>query len=111
MSLVLAVPYYVWIIVSALLTATGELLSKEFGNTHRAAFLIAAFVVYSLGTLAWFPSIYEKNQLSIVGVMWSVLSLTTTVIIGVLIFGEKLNLMSTIGILFAFVAIAFLSLA
>ncbi len=111
MNFILSVPYYVWIIISALLTACGELLSKEFGDTHKTAFLIAAFLVYSLGTIAWFPSIYEKNQLSIVGVMWSVLSLTTTVIIGILIFGEKLNAMSTVGIVFAFIAIIFLSLA
>ncbi len=111
MTLLLAVPYYVWIIISALLTATGELLSKEFGNTHKAAFLIAAFVVYSLGTLAWFPSIFEKNQLSIVGVMWSVLSLATTVLISVLIFHERLNTMSTIGVVLAFAAIIFLALS
>jgi len=111
MNIILAVPYYIWIIASALLTAIGEVLSKEFGNTHRAAFLIAAFVVYSLGTIVWFPSIFEKDQLSIVGVMWSVLSLATTVLIGVLIFHEKLDTMSTIGVILAFAAIIFLALA
>lgn len=111
MSFVTVVPYYVWIIISALLTATGELLSKEFGDTHRTGFMIAAFIAYSLGTIAWFPSIFEKDQLLIVGVMWSVLSLATTVAIATLIFGEHFNTMSAIGIALAFAAVICLSLA
>lgn len=111
MSIILAIPYYVWIIASAVFTAAGEFMSKEFGNTHKTVFLVVAFVLYSIGTIAWFPSIYQKNQLSIVGVMWSVLSLSTTVLIGVLIFGEKLNFTSGLGVALAFLAVVLLSMA
>jgi multidrug transporter EmrE-like cation transporter len=56
-------------------------------------------------------SYFAKNQLSLVGTIWSVLSLVATVLIGLLIFGEKLNIMGITGIIFAFMAIVFLSLA
>jgi ABC-type polysaccharide/polyol phosphate export permease len=61
--------------------------------------------------LLWLPAILQKNQLSVVGVMWSVLSLLITILIGTIIFRETLNLFSALGIIFAIVATILLSLA
>ncbi len=68
-------------------------------------------IIYSLGVLAWLPAILQKNSLAITGTMWSVLGLLTTILIGVLIFGEKLSLVGIVGIIFAVIAIVLLSIS
>jgi multidrug transporter EmrE-like cation transporter len=111
MKFLLSINYLAWLVLSAVFFAFGEYLSKKFALSPRIFYVIAVIVVYSLGTLAWLPAILQKNQLFLVGTIWSVLSLAATVLIGLLIFGEKLNIMGTIGVIFAFVAVVFLSLA
>ena len=105
------IPALVWIVISALFFAFGEFLSKKFALAPSAFYVFSILAVYSCGTLAWLPAILQKNQLSIVGAIWSVLSLLATVLIGVLIFGEKLNALSIVGIILAFAAVAVLSLS
>jgi len=107
----LSINYIIWLIVSALFFAVGEFLSKKFALNPSLVLVIMIIVVYSVSVLLWLPAILQKNQLSVVGVMWSVLSLLITILIGVIIFGEKLNLLSTLGIIFAIISTILLSLS
>ena len=111
MSLILSIPAIIWLITSALLFAGGEFLSKKFALNPSVKYLLIVVAIYALGTLAWLPAILQKNQLSVVGAIWSVLSLLTTVLIGVLIFHEHLNVLGLFGILFALIAVVLLSIA
>ena len=111
MQLILAVPYFVWLILSALCFACGEFLSKKWALAPSSQLVALILIAYTLGVIAWLPAIYEKNQLSIVGVIWSVLSLAMTVLIGVFIFSEKLSLVGIVGIIFAFASVVLLSMA
>lgn len=104
-----SINYFVWLLLSALFFAIGEFLSKKFALQPKLFYVILMLITYSLGVLAWLPAILQKNQLSVVGTIWSVLSLITTILIGVIIFSEKLNLTSIVGIIFAFIAIILLS--
>jgi multidrug transporter EmrE-like cation transporter len=97
-------------VASAIFFAIGEFLSKKFALNPKFLYVIIILIIYSFGVLAWLPAILQKNQLSIVGVMWSVLSLLTTVLIGVLIFREKLNIIGIAGIILAIIAIILLSI-
>ena len=101
--------YIIWLIISALFFAGGEFLSKKFALNPKPAYIIYILIFYSLGVLAWLPAILQKNQLSIVGTIWSVLSLLTTILIGVLLFNEKINATGALGIFFALMAIILLS--
>lgn len=104
-----SINYIVWLIISAIFFAVGEFLSKKFALSPRLIYVVYILIAYSIGALAWLPAILQKNQLSIVGTLWSVLSLLTTILIGVLIFNEKLNLTSIVGIIFAVIAVVLLS--
>lgn len=101
--------YIIWLVISAIFFACGEFLSKKFALNPKVIYVIFILLAYSGGVLAWLPAILQKNQLSVVGTLWSVLSLLTTILIGILIFSEKLSPTSAIGILFAFIAIILLS--
>jgi multidrug transporter EmrE-like cation transporter len=108
---IFSINYIYWLLFSALFFAVGEFLSKKFALQPKIITVIFILIFYSIGTLAWLPAILQKNQLSIVGVMWSVLSLLTTILIGVLIFKENLSLTGIVGIIFAFISIVLLSIA
>lgn len=111
MNIILAIPALVWLIVSALIFAYGEYLSKKFALNPSLSYVVIIVCTYALGTLAWLPAILQKNQLSIVGAIWSVLSLVATVLIGVVIFNEQLSPLAILGLVFAFIAVALLSIA
>ncbi|OGG37944.1 hypothetical protein A2127_01005 [Candidatus Jorgensenbacteria bacterium GWC1_48_12] len=106
----LSINYIIWLILSGIFFAIGEFLSKKFTINPSVTSVVIILLVYSVGVLCWLPAMLQKNQLSITGVMWSVLSLLTTVMIGVLLFGEKLNFIGTMGIITAFISIVLLSL-
>lgn len=111
MKSLLSINYIFWLVLSAVFFAAGEFCSKKFALAPKAGWVALILTAYILGTLAWLPAILQKNQLSIVGTIWSVLSLLATVSIGVIIFNEKLNLAGIFGILTAFVSIVLLSVA
>ena len=111
MNLINVIPAMVWLIISAIFFAFGEFLSKKFAMAPSLYYVVLIVAIYACGTLAWLPAILQKNQLSIIGSIWSVMGLLATVLIGVLIFKEKLNAVGIAGIIFALVAIFLLSLA
>jgi multidrug transporter EmrE-like cation transporter len=104
-----SIHYIWWLILSAIFFAICEFLSKKFALAPKWSTLIFILIINTLAVLVWLPAIMQKNQLSIVGVMWSVMSLLATFLIGVLIFSEKLSLIGIIGIIFAFISITLLS--
>jgi multidrug transporter EmrE-like cation transporter len=111
MKSLLSINYIFWLIVSTLFFAVGEFLSKKFALAPRGSIVIWLVVIDVFSILTWLPAILQKNQLSIVGTIWSVLSLLLTVLIGIVIFGEKLNYLSIAGIFAAVVAIVLLTLS
>ncbi len=111
MRFLLSINYFVWLLISAVFFAAGEFLSKKFALQPKFVFIFWVLVVDGIGTLAWLPAILAKQQLSIVGSLWSVLSLLLTVMIGLLVFHEKLSGLGAAGIVAAFVAVFLLSLS
>lgn len=103
--------YLYWLLISALFFAFGEFLSKKFALAPSWQYVLLITFIYMLGTLAWLPAILQKKQLSIVGAIWSVISLLATVLIGILIFKEHLSLIGIVGIILAFVSFFLLSIA
>ncbi len=108
MKFLLSINYLIWLVLSAMFFAVGEFWSKKFAINPKPSYVVLIIVIYSFGALAWLPAILQKNSLAIAGGIWSVLSLLATVLIGVLVFGEKLSFMGMTGIIAAFVAIILL---
>ncbi len=110
MSFLLSIHYLIWLVLSAVCFAFGEYFSKKFALEPGMGYLGLIFLTYAFGVLTWLPALMQRNQLSIVGTIWSVLSLLATVLIGVLIFSEKLSVVGILGIVAAIVAIVLLSI-
>lgn len=110
MTLLTFAPAWAWLLLSALFFACGEYLSKRFALSPSLLLVAATVSVYALGTLAWLPAIFQKNQLAVTGTLWNLLAFATTVGIGLSIFGEHLAWYQWLGLVCAACAIALLSL-
>jgi multidrug transporter EmrE-like cation transporter len=100
----------IWLVISAIFFAVGEFLSKKFALSPKFSLVVLVAVVDVISTLFWLPAMLHKNMLSVTGTMWSILSLITTVLIGLLVFGEKLSFIDTLGLITAFISIILLSI-
>lgn len=67
-------------------------------------------VVDVISVTTWLPAIFEKNQLSITGVIWSLASIMATIMVGMIVFGEEMTLIQLLGCIAAVVSITLLSL-
>jgi len=110
-KIISSINYLVWLGLCGVVFAIGEYLSKKFALEPKVRTFIYIVLVYNIGTLTWLPAIVQRNQLAIVGTIWSAVALLTTIFIGVLIFGEKVSLFGVIGILLAFTSIIFLAMS
>jgi len=110
MKSLLSINYLYWLVLSAVFFAIGEFFSKKFALGPRFTWGLLILLAYTLGTLAWLPAILQKNSLSIAGTIWSVMSLFATVLIGVIVFKEKLSVVGILGMILAVVSIFMLSI-
>jgi multidrug transporter EmrE-like cation transporter len=110
MQLLAMIPYWIWIVTSAIFFGLGEFLSKKFALNPGWTVFIAFLVVDIISASAWLPAIFEKNQLSVTGVIWSIVSLMATVAIGVFAFNEKLTMIQSIGLATGLLSVILLSL-
>lgn len=110
MKFILSINYLFWLVLSAVFFACGEFLSKKFALGPKPTLVMLILLAYILGTFAWLPAILQKNSLSIVGTIWSVMSLFATVLIGVIIFKEHLSVIGIMGMVLAVVSIVLLSI-
>jgi multidrug transporter EmrE-like cation transporter len=111
LKFLLSINYLYWLGLSAVLTATGELMSKEFAIHKKPSYIVYLLIAYTLGTLAWIPAIFEKNSLEVAGTLWAVLTLVATILIGALVFGEKVSPLGIAGLVAALVAVVLLSIS
>ena len=99
-----------WLTLSGLFFACGEYLSKKFILHPQWWILVLLLCMYCLGVLAWLPALMQKRDLSVTGTLWSVISLCMTVLIGLLIFRERITLLRVCGIGLAVASIVLLSM-
>jgi multidrug transporter EmrE-like cation transporter len=104
-------PPLLWLVISGLFFAGGEYLSKKYILQPHWSTVVFLLCLYCLGALAWLPALLQKKDLSVVGTLWSVISLCLTVLIGVLLFGERLTALRMLGIGLSIVAVGILSVA
>ena len=99
-----------WLFLSSILFAMGEFYSKKWAinpDWQKMTMLIGSYLV---SVLLWLQAIGQTKELAVTGAVWSVLSLAITVLLGTMIFGEKLELGHWIGLGAAAVAVFLLSL-
>ena len=100
-----------WLLLSSLCFAGVEYCSKRYVLDPCWQWLVILVVADILTVAAWLPALGATNELSIVGALWSVLSLTTTVLLGVVVFREPMTAVRAAGLVAAALAVFLLSKA
>lgn len=103
-------PVWAWIAISGVFFAAGEFLSKKFAL--HPGWTVFAFILFVdiLSIATWLPAIFQNNDLSSTGVVWSVVSLGLTVFVGIVLFGEEMTVIKFAGIALGAISVALLSL-
>jgi len=102
---------YFWIILSCVFYAGGEYVSKLWSlNPINYWLLIGAASLYIITTMFWFPTLLINNKLSQVGLIWVIFETISLLIVGVLVFGERLTTTQWIGAALTTVALILISI-
>lgn len=99
-----------WILCTAigmLFYSVAEYFSKMYANGVPYV-IIVAFIAYIACTAFWFPALKNNNQLVVMAFIWSIAQALITMVIGILMFKEHLNIMQTAGTVLAIGALALL---
>jgi len=99
-----------WLLASSVFFASGEFYSKKYALSPSWKMVLAVLVSYSISVLLWLPAIRQTKELAVTGALWSVLSLMTTVAIGILVFSEKPQAVHWVGLVLAAISVYLLSL-
>lgn len=110
MNILISIPAIVWLLISALFFAAGEFLSKLWGQAPSIRLAILVVLVYSFGAITWLPALLHKNQLSIMGMLWLLLGVIATILIGVFVFHEHLNIYQIVGVVLALLAMILINI-
>lgn len=89
----------------------GEYFSKLYANNPAAKIAWTAVCFYVVNAVIFLIAIERWNKLAILGTVWSIACMMTTLLIAVSIFNEPVTLSQKIGILLGVVSIALLSIS
>lgn len=106
-----SLPPWGWLSLSVAFYAVGEYISKTWANSPTTLEVICVMAASALSALLWLPALFSENRLALMGTSWLVLATATTVILGVVVFGERLSAVQWGGVIFAIVAFILLSVA
>lgn len=100
-----------FLLLLVILEIIADLFAKQFGITGRMIFGALALLGFILANTAWLISLRSGAQLSTGSIIFSALSSVGAVLIGLLLYHEKINTYQIIGIVLGIIAIIFLTIA
>jgi multidrug transporter EmrE-like cation transporter len=107
----LALPPWLWFLL--LLVAfelIADILAKQFGLTGKIIFGVLSILGYVLANIAWLLSLRSGAELSKGSIIFSALSGVGAVLIGLLVYHERVNMFQLLGVILGIAAIIFLSI-
>src|SRR5215210_5235853 len=108
MRLLLLVPALMWLILSGLLNAASEYVSKYWGMQQRWYLVVIVALLSATSSITWLPALLHKNQISIMGTGWLLIATITTLFIGLVVFKEQVSATQMTGLGLAVVALILL---
>lgn len=100
---------WLWFVLSGLLFALGEYISKHWALTDCDWGLSVMLMSYAASGLAWAPIIRARTNLAQMGTVWALVASLCTIGIGVFVFKERLSSGQWFGIVLAVTALVFLT--
>ncbi len=109
MSYLTLVPAFAWLFCSAVFYGIGEYFSKKWGIAPSLLLTMCVVMAYAACALCWLPVLLHKNSIALMGSMWLLFAMISTITVGVIIFHETLSSYQIVGVILAVAALVLLS--
>lgn len=96
------------IVIVSLVSLIADVILKKASDTSNMLLLGFGVLMYAFDALLWFYA-YKYSKFSTVGILYSLIVILTSILIGVLFFKEKVVFKEVMGIVFGLVALVLLS--
>lgn len=97
------------VVFLSIMLLTGDYCIKyAVGKSNWLMFLVLAGLLWCASIYGWFYTLKE-NRIAIVGMLFSVVSLIGTVLIGIIGFHERLSITEWVGLAFGIISAILLS--
>lgn len=107
----LLLPVWFWfVLILVAFELIADVFAKQFGLTGKFIFGVLAILGYILANLAWLFSLRNGAALSKGSIIFSAFSGVGAVLLGLLVYHEKINAYQSIGVILGIAAIILLSL-
>jgi multidrug transporter EmrE-like cation transporter len=81
----------------AALEVASQMSIKKFQLTNECTYMVLAMVLYS--TICWcLLYLYKSQAIGIVQAIWSSISIVFSIMLGVMLFGDKVDRLDCIGV-------------
>ena len=100
-ALISAVPVTAWLLASGIFYGLGEYLAKKWSLAPSFHATVAALLAYAACDLLYLPVVVKEHSLALAGVLFLIMAMLASVIIGVFGFGETLSWHKWVGIILA----------
>jgi multidrug transporter EmrE-like cation transporter len=98
------VPTWVLLLLVAGCIVVGDTIIKYWTGNQKDWMVVIVFIFYTLSGLLYFPTLLNEN-LTTATVIWSILSLVGSVLVGLLVFRETVSTIQGIGIMLGILSV------
>ena len=99
----------IWTLILSAVAILGDVCLKHSAVSKNVWFLVIGIILYSIDAYFWYL-IYKTEKFSTVAVVYSVFTILLSIVLGVLLFHEKISVREIAGILLGISSVALLSL-
>lgn len=103
-----SVPFWAWIVVAVVFYVLSEYWSKLWSVRGTSLLAVLVYVGYGMTTLAWLGLMSHRSQLVVMSLSWQVCGALIAVLVGAVIFSEKLSVWQWCGVALGIVSTALL---
>ncbi len=98
-------PLWGWFSVAMVFYGCAEYLSKLWGYKPIMPLGILIVSCYATGSVCWLMIVLHKNEIARMGCIWQLVATALSVFVGLVLFGEKLNISQGIGAVLSFIGL------
>lgn len=104
--------HFFWLFCSIFCVGVGDYLSKlQAGREFSVKSVVLVMLVNAGSTACWLFAIRARNELAVLGSIWSLVSLALVVVMGVACFHEPLSRWQVAGLVLAGSSVVLLNLS
>ena len=91
-------PLWFYLAATILPYLLAEYLSKLWAIEHKFSVGLGTFICFSVCEICWLGVMSHRNQLFVMGMVWQIIIMLTSALVGLVCFSEKLNTSQWLGV-------------